>query len=161
VSKVEGESIAEMAKHRVLVIDDDPGNLQLLGLIFERANYEVHLAESGSAGLSQVDDVQPDLVVLDVMMPEMNGLEVCERLRAQASTAHLPIIILSGKGQVDDKIGGFKAGADDYVRKPVEPKELLARARALLEQKDKKHRESAGQDPPQADRKDISHQLTT
>jgi two-component system response regulator RpaA len=151
VSKVEGESIAEMAKHRVLVIDDDPGNLQLLGLIFQRANYEVHLAESGSAGLS----------LLDVMMPEMNGLEVCERLRAQASTAHLPIIILSGKGQVDDKIGGFKAGADDYVRKPVEPKELLARARALLEQKDKKHRESAGQDPPQADRKDISHQLTT
>lgn len=120
-------------KWRVLVIDDDPTALRLVGYVFHRADFEVHVAANGVDGLSKVDNVQPDVVILDVMMPDMSGLEVCERLRSQPSTAQLPIIMLSARGQVEDKISGFKAGADDYVPKPVEPEELVARARALLQ----------------------------
>lgn len=120
-------------QRRVLVIDDDPDALRLTGYIFGRAGYEVHVAANGAEGLAMVDEVKPNLVILDVMMPDMSGLEVCERLRAQPATARLPIIMLSAKGQVDDKISGFQAGADDYVPKPVDSKELLARAKALLQ----------------------------
>ncbi len=121
-----------MAKQRVLVVDDDPGALRLTGYIFRRAGYEVHEAANGIEGLAKAEEVKPDLVILDVMMPDMSGLEVCQRLRAQPAMAKLPIIMLSAKGQVNDKISGFQAGTDDYVPKPVAPEELLVRARALL-----------------------------
>jgi DNA-binding response OmpR family regulator len=121
------------AKQRVLVIDDDPAALRLTGYVFHRADYEVHVAADGAEGLSKVNEVKPDLVILDVMMPDMSGLEVCQRLRAQPATARLPIIMLSAKGQVTDKVSGLSAGADDYVSKPVDPEELLARAKALLQ----------------------------
>jgi DNA-binding response OmpR family regulator len=122
-----------MRKQRVLVIDDEPAALRLIGYIFQRAGYEVHEAANGSEGLAKAEEVKPDLVILDVMMPDMSGLEVCQRLRAQPAMARLPIIMLSAKGQVNDKINGFQAGADDYVPKPVAPEELLVRARALLQ----------------------------
>lgn len=120
------------AKLRVLIVDDDPAALRLIEYVFSRADYEVHMATNGAVALSKVKKLRPDLVILDVMMPDMSGLEVCERLRALPATAHLPIIMLSAKGQVEDKVDGFEAGADDYVSKPVDPPELLARARALL-----------------------------
>jgi DNA-binding response OmpR family regulator len=120
-------------KQRVLVIDDEPAALRLVEYVFKRADYEVHVAANGAEGLSKVDEVKPNLVILDVMMPDMSGLEVCQRLRAQPATARLPVIMLSAKGQVDDKVSGFEAGADDYVPKPVDPDELLARAKALLQ----------------------------
>jgi DNA-binding response OmpR family regulator len=120
-------------KQRVLVIDDDPAALRLTGYIFQRAGYEVHEAANGTEGLAKAEEVKPDLVILDVMMPDVSGLEVCQQLRDRSGTAELPIIMLSAKGQVDDKISGFQAGADDYVPKPVAPEELLVRARALLQ----------------------------
>jgi DNA-binding response OmpR family regulator len=120
-------------KQRVLVIDDDPAALRLTGYIFQRAGYEVHEAANGTEGLAKAEEVKPDLVILDVMMPDVSGLEVCQQLRDRSGTAQLPIIMLSAKGQVDDKISGFQAGADDYVPKPVAPEELLVRARALLQ----------------------------
>jgi DNA-binding response OmpR family regulator len=120
-------------KQRVLVIDDDPAALRLTGYIFQRAGYEVHEAANGTEGLVKAEEVKPDLVILDVMMPDVSGLEVCQKLRDRSGTAELPIIMLSAKGQVDDKISGFQAGADDYVPKPVAPEELLVRARALLQ----------------------------
>ena len=80
-----------------------------------------------------ISEIKPDLIILDVMMPDMSGLEVCEQLRVNPATARLPIIMLSARGQVNDKVSGFKVGADDYVPKPVEPAELLARAQALLQ----------------------------
>ena len=120
------------AKQRVVVIDDDPAALRLTGYVFQRAGYEVHLAANGAEGLSKVDEVKPDLVILDVMMPDMSGLTVCQRLRSKPSTARVPIIMLSAKTLVGDKVSGFQVGADDYVAKPVDAKELLARAGALL-----------------------------
>jgi DNA-binding response OmpR family regulator len=120
-------------KPRVLIVDDDPATLRLMEFVFRRADYEVHLAANGNIALSKAVEIEPDLMILDVMMPDMSGLEVCERLRAQPATIHLPIIILSAKGQIEDKVTGFEAGADDYVSKPVDPPELLARARALLQ----------------------------
>jgi DNA-binding response OmpR family regulator len=119
-------------KQRVLIIDDDPAALRLTGYVFQRAGYEVHLAANGADGLSKVEEVKPDLVILDVMMPDMSGLTVCQRLRSRPSTARLPIIMLSAKSLVGDKVSGFQVGADDYVAKPVDAKELLARAGALL-----------------------------
>ena len=120
-------------KPRVLLVDDEPAALRLMEYVFHRADYEVHLARDGAAALSKTAEVNPDLVILDVMMPDMSGLEVCQRLRARPATTQLPIIILSARGQLEDKVNGFEAGADDYVSKPVDPPELLARARALLE----------------------------
>ena len=89
-------------KQRILVVDDDPAALRLTGYIFHRADYEVHVAANGAEGLSKVEEVKPDLIILDVMMPDMSGLEVCEHLRAKPATARLPIIMLSARGQVND-----------------------------------------------------------
>ncbi|MCG3209632.1 MAG: Regulator of RpoS [Anaerolineae bacterium] len=120
------------SKERILIVDDDTVTLKLASHVFEKAGYEVFTASHGSEGLQKVENLQPALIILDVMMPDMSGLEVCERLRANPATAWLPIILLSAKTAVDDKLDGFQAGADDYVAKPVSHKELLARAGALL-----------------------------
>lgn len=121
-----------ITKPRVLIVDDDPAALRMIEYIFDRADYEVYLAATGPEALSKANEAKPDLVILDVMMPKVTGLEVCQRLRAQPALARLPIIMLSAKDQLEDKVNGFEAGADDYVSKPVEPQELLARAKALL-----------------------------
>jgi DNA-binding response OmpR family regulator len=119
-------------KPKVLVIDDDAGLIKMMGLILHRAGYKVEVATSGIDGLAKIDEFKPDIVILDRMMPLMDGLEVARRLRARPTTAQIPIIMLSALGSVDEKVDGFEAGVDDYVHKPVEPKELLARTRALL-----------------------------
>jgi DNA-binding response OmpR family regulator len=119
-------------KPKVLVIDDDAGLIKMMGLILHRAGYKVEAATSGIDGLAKIDEFKPDIVILDRMMPLMDGLEVARRLRARPTTAQIPIIMLSALGSVDEKVDGFEAGVDDYVHKPVEPKELLARTRALL-----------------------------
>jgi DNA-binding response OmpR family regulator len=121
-----------ITKPRVLIVDDDPAALRMIEYIFNRADYEVHLATNGPEALSKVNEAKPDLIILDVIMPDVTGLEVCQWLRAEPVSARLPIIMLSAKDQLEDKVNGFEAGADDYVSKPVEPKELLARAKALL-----------------------------
>lgn len=119
-------------KPRVLLVDDQPGVLEMLGLFFERAGFAVEKATNGKQALEQMPEFEPDIVILDVMMPGLSGIEVCKQLRSQPKTAQLPIIMLSAKGEVDDKVLGFEAGADDYVTKPVARQELLARANALL-----------------------------
>jgi DNA-binding response OmpR family regulator len=119
-------------KPQVLLVDDQVGVLDMLGLFFDRAGFTVEKATSGQEALEKVKEAQPDIVVLDVMMPGMSGIEVCRHLRSQPQTSKIPIIMLSAKGEVDDKLAGFEAGADDYVSKPVARQELLARANALL-----------------------------
>ena len=115
---------------RILVIDDDPKILSLMRRGLSFAGYETDLAADGDEALAIVRDRPPDLVVLDVMLPGLDGFEVCRRLRA--SNRELPILILTAKGRVPDRIAGLDAGADDYLVKPFAFDELLARIRALL-----------------------------
>lgn len=114
---------------RVLIIDDDPGLLTLLRLGLERDGFEVITAQSGKEGLRKAYDCHPDLIVLDILMPEMDGWEVCQRLRYICET---PILILTAVDERDGVIRGLSIGADDYVLKPCPFEELKARIRALL-----------------------------
>lgn len=113
----------------VLVVDDDPKITQLLRRTLSIEGYKVQTADSGAAGLDAARFHEPDLVILDVLMPGMDGLEVCRRLRANSDT---PILMLTAKDDVIDRVEGLDSGADDYVVKPFALEELLARVRALL-----------------------------
>ncbi len=117
---------------RILIVDDDPHALRLLSYAFSCEGYEIVTATSGAEALARLSVERPDLVLLDVMMPDMSGLEVCQRIRASRATARLPVLMLSARGQVSDRVSGLKSGADDYVPKPADTDELLARAGALL-----------------------------
>jgi DNA-binding response OmpR family regulator len=117
---------------KVLVVDDQPAALKVLGLALSREGYEVVGAQSGPEALQRIEEDHPDLVILDVMMPKMNGFEVCKRIRQTAATARLPVIMLTAMGDESQKLAGFDAGADDYLVKPVSLKELSARVRAVL-----------------------------
>ncbi len=119
-------------KARILLIDDDFDIQRLVGLILNRAGYEVHKANNGVEGLEKIDELDPDLVILDVMMPVVSGLSVCQRIRSQPHTRHLPVLMLSALGKVDDVVKGFEVGADNYATKPIDAKELVARIKALL-----------------------------
>jgi len=117
---------------KILVVDDELESLKLIGLMLQRRGYEISAARSGQQALEKAVTENPDLVILDVMMPDMDGFEVCRRLRADPATADLPIIIFTAKTMVDDKVTGFQAGADDYLTKPVHPEELASRIEAVL-----------------------------
>ncbi|MGQ9502308.1 MAG: AAA family ATPase [Anaerolineae bacterium] len=118
--------------HRILLVDDDPVLLKTLGLAFHRAGYEVVVALDGPEALQKAEEKLPDIIILDIMMPEMSGYEVCQRLRKLPGAEHIPIIMLSALGRVEDKLAGFSAGADDYLVKPVTPQEMLTRVQVLL-----------------------------
>ena len=117
---------------KILIVDDDPNALRLIGYALQRQGYQIAIAQNGREALTKVQSEKPDLIVLDVMMPTMDGHQVLRHLRADPATAHLPVILFTAKSQVDDKIAGFEAGADDYLSKPVTPAELVARVKALL-----------------------------
>ena len=116
-------------KARLLIIDDDTTLVAALEMYLSREGYQVHLAENGSEGLKSFYALRPDLVILDVMMPQMDGWETCRRIR-ELST--VPIIMLTAKGLETDRVMGLKLGADDYVPKPFSLKELVARIEAIL-----------------------------
>jgi phosphate regulon transcriptional regulator PhoB len=117
---------------RVLIVEDEPDIRELVVHHLKREGYQVSVAASGEEALRQVQASPPDLVLLDLMMPAMSGLEVCRRLRQDPVTASLPIVMLTAKGDEIDRVLGLEIGADDYVVKPFSPKELLARVRAVL-----------------------------
>ena len=116
----------------ILVVDDDPSFLDLLQLNLEQAGYDVRTALEGMQAQALALQIQPDLIVLDVMLPNVDGLTLCQLLRQDDRTSHLPILMLTALGKSEDVVAGFNAGADDYLRKPFEREELLARVRALL-----------------------------
>ena len=117
---------------KILVVDDDMDTLRLVGLMLQRNGYEIVAANSGRQALLMALREQPDLIILDVMMPDMDGYEVTRKLRSDPKTLVIPIIMFTAKSQIDDKVTGFEAGADDYLTKPTQPRELLAHIKAVL-----------------------------
>lgn len=117
----------------ILVIDDDDGVRHVFEEMLLKANYRVALATNGATGLATARDLKPDLIILDVVMPEMNGLSLCRVLKSNQGNAFLPIILMSAKTDPDGRVQGLKTGADDYLGKPVDTRELLARIEALLQ----------------------------
>jgi len=117
---------------KILIVDDDIDSLKLIGLMLQRQGYDISAANAGAQALSKAAAETPDLIILDVMMPDMDGYEVCRRLRADARTRAIPIIMFTAKTLVDDKVAGFEAGADDYLTKPTHPAELASRVKAVL-----------------------------
>jgi DNA-binding response OmpR family regulator len=111
----------------VLIVDDDPVIRRLLSLNFEMEGYEVLTASDGLQGLTMARDRRPNAVVLDVMMPKMDGIEVTKALKGDPDTSEIPVLLLSAKAQISDVEAGMAAGADDYVTKPFEPLDLLRR----------------------------------
>ncbi|WTS97978.1 response regulator transcription factor [Streptomyces sp. NBC_00096] len=122
-------SSTEAAPARILVVDDDPTVAEVVTGYLRRAGYAVETAGDGPAALARADRVRPDLVVLDLMLPGLDGLEVCRRLRA---TGPVPVIMLTARGDEDDRIAGLELGADDYVTKPFSPRELVLRVNSVL-----------------------------
>lgn len=118
-----------MAKYKVLVVDDDKNICELLRLYLEKEGFEVCLAFDGKQGVDKFESEKPDLMLLDIMMPNMDGWQVCREIR---KTSQCPIIMLSAKGETIDKVLGLELGADDYVVKPFDSKEVVARIKAIL-----------------------------
>lgn len=115
--------------HSILVVDDDNALREMVGIVLESEGFEVDYHDAGSGALEKFNEVKPDLVLLDVMLPGMDGIAVCEQIRAECGT---PIIMLTAKTESEDVVRGLEAGADDYVVKPFEPSVLIARIKARL-----------------------------
>lgn len=122
---------------RILVIDDDAAIAELVAINLEMAGYEVTHAEDGIKGQALAIQLLPDLIVLDLMLPRVDGFTVCQRLRRDDRTADIPVLMLTALSQTQDKVEGFNSGADDYLTKPFELEEMLARVRALLRRTDR------------------------
>jgi signal transduction histidine kinase len=119
----------------IMVVDDTPQNIQLLGQILSEQGYRILVATSGKQALFSLQKKRPDLILMDIMMPEMDGFEVCQRIKANADWADIPVIFISAKVEVEDKVKGFDIGAADYITKPFESVEVLARAQTHLKLK--------------------------
>jgi DNA-binding response OmpR family regulator len=129
---VTGDGAPARERPLVLAADDDEDILGLVAFRLERSGYDVLQARDGEEAFELAVREQPDLAVLDVMMPKLDGFEVTRRLRAEAATSRMPIILLTARAQDADVQQGFDAGADDYIRKPFSPNELRARVQAIL-----------------------------
>lgn len=134
-----------MNKTRILVAEDEKDILDLIHFNLFKENFEVDLASDGQQALDRVEQSVPDLAVLDIMMPGLDGITLCEKLRSSEKYANLGIILLTAKGTEEDIVRGLEAGADDYITKPFSPKVLVARVNALLRRKDKKHTQATAQ----------------
>ena len=131
-----------MANEKVLIVDDELHIVELLKYNLETNGYKVIYALNGKDGLSMVFDKKPDLVLLDLMLPEIDGLDVCKEIKKNKETENIPVIMLTAKGEEFDKILGLELGADDYVTKPFSVRELLARIKAVLRRKNKNDAEN-------------------
>ena len=121
-----------MKQQRIVVADDDPIVIKFLAAIFQDEGFEVRTADDGEKALKVIGEGRPDLVILDLVMPYHDGFEICQRIRSNPATATVPVIILSMKEREQDALRAFEVGADDYIRKPFNALELVARARKLM-----------------------------
>jgi DNA-binding response OmpR family regulator len=126
-----------MAGERVLVVDDEPNIVELARMYLEKEGYRVESASDGATALEQIQTHEPALIVLDLMLPELDGFEVCRRTRAKSD---VPIIMLTARDEDVDKIVGLELGADDYLTKPFNPRELVARVKAILRRSERSSR---------------------
>ena len=117
---------------KILIVEDDPSFSRAINHIVEKEGYDVSTASNGMTGLRMATEDKPDLLILDVMLPGIDGFEICSRLRNEPQTAKLPIMMLSAKGQESDKTTGLKVGADEYLTKPVDRELLLEKITTLL-----------------------------
>jgi two-component system, OmpR family, alkaline phosphatase synthesis response regulator PhoP len=132
-----------MARENILVVDDEEDILELVRYNLDQAGYQVRTATSGETALRMAADSLPDLIVLDLMLPGINGLEVTRRLKKSAQTTGIPVVMLTAKGEESDVVIGLEMGADDYVTKPFSPKILLARIKSVLRRNAQEAAESA------------------
>jgi len=116
----------------VLIIEDELAQMELAGYNLKQEGFRIARADDGEEGLLQAEELQPDLIVLDWMLPNVSGIEVCRRLKNQRHTRRIPIMMLTARGEEDDKVRGLETGADDFLVKPYSVRELVARSRALL-----------------------------
>lgn len=135
--------MAAVPGKKILIVEDEKDILDLLRIYLEKEGYRTFTAMTGLEGLKMVKSERPDLVVLDLMLSEMDGLEVCKRLRSDPQTALLPVIMLTAKAEESDMVIGLELGADDYVTKPFSPKALAARIKALFRRLERNNTESA------------------
>ncbi|MCC7442109.1 MAG: response regulator transcription factor [Bdellovibrionales bacterium] len=129
-------ALTPKSRERVLVIEDEEDIAELLKVNLEGQGYSVKVASTGEAGIKAVQAEKPGLVLLDLMLPGMDGLEICRKLRAEESKGRIPIVMITAKGSEEDVVRGLEAGADDYVTKPFSPKVVLARVQAVLRRAD-------------------------
>ena len=122
---------------KILIIDDDLDTLRLVSLMLQRQGYQIIAAPNGQHGLEKALEEKPDVILLDLMMPDMDGYEVTRRLRANPQTVDIPILMFTAKTQLADKVTGFETGVDDYLAKPTHPSELQSHVKALLARRNK------------------------
>ncbi len=130
-----------MPSKKILVVDDERDIAELIAFNLEREGYEVTTANTGEEGLSKAQSIIPDLIVLDIMLPGLNGLDVCRHLKSEHETQKIPIIMLTAKDEDIDVVTGLELGADDYLTKPFSPKILIARIRSVLRRQRKETKE--------------------
>jgi len=134
----------EKSKIKILLVDDEPDILDFVSYNLKAEGYKVHTASSGRSGVSKAREVKPDLILLDVMMPEMDGIEACDHIRRLPGLEHTIIAFLTARGEDYSQVAGFEAGADDYITKPVKPKVLMSRIKALLRRRPAPEQEVPG-----------------
>jgi len=121
-----------MAKEKILIVDDEKDILELVRYNLAREGYQVHSASTGESAIEQAKSVNPNLIILDLMLPGMDGLEVARILKQNSDTSHIPIVMLTAKGDDADIVAGLELGAEDYITKPFSPRVLVARVRTVL-----------------------------
>lgn len=121
-----------MTSPLIYLVEDEPAQVEVLSYNLTREAFQVVVARDGERALLLVEEMTPDLIILDWMLPDVSGIEICRRLRAKTTTKRIPIIMLTARGEESDRIRGLETGADDYVVKPYSPSEIVARVRALL-----------------------------
>ncbi len=122
---------------KILIIEDEKDIQELLQLYLKREGYDVHIAKDGETGLRKASQERYDLILLDLMLPQMDGLEICRNLRSRPQTSDIPIIMITAKAEESDRIVGLEIGADDYITKPFSPREVLARVKAIFRRLEK------------------------
>ena len=133
-----------MASHRILVVDDEEDLLELIRYNLTKEGYRVDCCASGEAAINEARAIVPDLIVLDLLLPNVDGLDVCKHLKSDPKTQHVPIVMLTAKSEEADVVTGLELGADDYITKPFSPRVLLARIRSVLRRRAKAGAEDPG-----------------